>query len=105
MAKKEEVKAPIVYGEFVVVKQTAKTKAKAIILTGKEGKLEVEISTVIISTGPLVPKNFGLAEGDNPIFAGTPRPSGFKMISGKKDEDHELYAIFHYQSFIGKEDK
>jgi len=108
MAKKKEVKAPIVYGAFVVVKQTVVTPKVKINLTDTKGNslARQKVDFEVINLGPEVPKTFGLKVGDvDLIFQGTPEPIGTKVIESEVDGNSQAYLIFHYQSFIGKDDK
>jgi len=102
MAKKKEVKAPIVYGEFVVVKQVL-TENKEIKLIGVDGKKDQLVDMTVVSVGPQVDPKFGIKKGDNPIFAGQPQPIGTKIIEREPKGNGSMYLIFHVNSFIGKE--
>ena len=108
MAKKEEVKAPIVYGEFVVVKQTVTAESTKVVLVDIKNKslARKKVEFEVISFGPEVPEIYGLEVGDTDlIFQGQPQPIGTKVIDAEVDGNSKAYLIFHYRSFIGKEDK
>jgi len=104
--KKEEVKAPIVYGEFVVVKQTVTTDAAKVILVDAKNKslARQKVEFEMVSFGPEVPTSYGLNVGDTDlIFHGQPEPIGTKVIEAEVDGNSKAYLIFHYRSFIGKD--
>ena len=93
-----------VTGEFVLVEQTDVKKENSLIIPGKDANQEYETFFKIKEIGPLVPKEYGLRVGLNPVFSTHFQALAFQKTS-KKLEKKVITAnlVIHYADIVGIE--